>query len=119
MPSFFLTKKKFAAYGLQDSRIVPLCRCSATNLCASAISSCVRGRSRPGSVDGALGSSSMAWSHIVWLGRRWDSSSLNTFLCRKYSLGSAGAGVLFLRGWNVTFCHRQYFGKQQRLSRVC
>src|SRR6266403_1085625 len=86
-PSFFLTKKKFAAYGLQDSRMVPLFRCSWTKLWTSWISFWLRGRSRPGIVDGAPGSSSMAWSQIVYFRSRWDCSSLNTLLCWAYSGG--------------------------------
>ncbi len=38
-------------------------------------------------VDGAPGSSSMAWSHMVCLGSRCDCSSLNTLLCFVYSCG--------------------------------
>ena len=52
-------KKKFAAYGLHDSRMVPLFRCSSTNLCTSAISSCVRGRCLPGNNFGALGATQL------------------------------------------------------------
>ena len=38
-------------------------------------------------VDGAPGSSLMAWSHIVCLGSRCDCSSLKTLLCLVYSWG--------------------------------
>src|SRR6266446_737081 len=78
-------KKKLAAYGLQDSCIVPLFRCSWTKLWTSWISFWLRGRSRPGIVDGAPGSSSIAWSQMVCFGSRWDCSSLNTLLCWAYS----------------------------------
>src|SRR6266478_3629608 len=80
-------KKKFAVYGLQDSRIVPLFKCSWTKLWTSWISFWLRGKSRPGIVDGAPGSSSMAWSQMVCFGSRWDFSSLNTLLCLAYSGG--------------------------------
>src|SRR6266436_3686794 len=80
-------KKKFAAYGLQDSHIVPLLRCSWTKLWTSWISFWFKGRRRPGIIDGAPGSNSMAWSHIVCLGSRWDFSLLKTLLCLTYSCG--------------------------------
>src|SRR6266478_5450102 len=86
-PSFFLTKKKLAAYGLQDSCMVPLFKCSWTKLWTSWISFWLRGRSCPGIVDGAPGNSSMAWSQIVCFGSLWDCSSLNTLLCWAYSGG--------------------------------
>ncbi len=38
-------------------------------------------------VDGAPGSSSMAWSHIVCLGSHCDCSLLKTLLCFVYSCG--------------------------------
>src|SRR6266478_4025947 len=47
----------------------------------------LRGRSRPGIMDGAPGSSSIAWSQMVCFGSRWDFSSLNTLLCLAYSDG--------------------------------
>ena len=81
LPSFFLTKKKLAAYELHDGRIVFHRKCSSTNFFASAISSCVRGNSRPGRVLGAPRSSSMAWSHTVCLGSCWDSCSEKIFAC--------------------------------------
>src|SRR6266478_4177341 len=56
-------------------------------LWTSWISFWLRGKSRPGIVDGAPGNSSMAWSQMVCFGRRWDCSSLNTLLCRAYSGG--------------------------------
>src|SRR6266403_3112922 len=68
--------------------MVPRARCSCTNLWTSSISFWLRGSSRPGMVVGALGSSSIAWSHIVCFGSRWDFSSLNTFSCLAYSRGS-------------------------------
>src|SRR6266403_1448064 len=74
-------KKKLATYGLQDSCIVPLFKCSWTKLCTSWISFWLRGKRCPGIVDGAPGSSSMAWSHMVCLGSRCDFSSLKTLLC--------------------------------------
>src|SRR6266436_8921965 len=80
-------KKKFAVYGLQDSRMVPLFKCSWTKLWTSWISFWLRGRRRPGIVDGAPGNSSMAWSQIVCFRSRWDCSSLNTLLCWAYSGG--------------------------------
>src|SRR6266403_5465563 len=67
--------------------MVPLFRCSWTKLWTSWISFWLRGRSRPGIVDGAPGSNSMAWSQIVCFGSRWDCSSLNTLLCWAYSGG--------------------------------
>ena len=68
------------------------------NLCTSSISFWVRGSSLPGSVLGASGFSSMAWSHIVCLGSRWDFSSSNTFLCLLYSVGILAAMVFFSSG---------------------
>src|SRR6266403_4300273 len=86
-PSFFFTKKKFAVYGLHDSRMVPQVRCSCMNLWTSSISFWLRGKSRPGIVVGALGSSSIVWSHIVCFGSHWDFSLLNTFSCFGIFLG--------------------------------
>src|SRR6266403_5749860 len=67
--------------------MVPLFKCSWTKLWTSWISFWLRGRSRPGIVDGAPGSSSIAWSQMVCFGSRWDCSSLNTLLCLAYSDG--------------------------------
>src|SRR6266403_3864174 len=67
--------------------MVPLFRCSCTKLWTSWISFWFRGRRRPGMVDGAPGSSLMAWSHMVCLGSRCDCSSLKTLLCFAYSWG--------------------------------
>src|SRR6266403_4162473 len=80
-------KKKLAAYGLQDSCMVPLFRCSWTKLWTSWISFWLRGKRCPGMVDGAPGSSSMAWSHIVCLGSHCDCSLLKTLLCWASSWG--------------------------------
>jgi len=71
-PSFFFTKKKFAAYGLHDSHMVPRVRCSCTNLWTSSISFWLSGRSHPGIIVGAPGSNSIAWSHIVCFESHWD-----------------------------------------------
>src|SRR6266403_4166094 len=65
--------------------MVPLFRCSWTKLCTSWISFWLRGRRRPGIVDGAPGNNSMAWSQMVCFGSRWDFSSLKTLLCLAYS----------------------------------
>src|SRR6266481_9183923 len=97
--SFFFMKKKFAAYGLHDSRMVPRVRCSCMNLCTSSISFWLRGRSHPGIVVGAPGSSSIAWSHMVCFGSRWDFSSLNTFLCLTYSFGRLVSVVVAINGF--------------------
>jgi len=59
LPSFFLMKKKDAVYGDLDGRMVPLIRCSLTNLCSSASSSCDNGMSFPGKDVGAPGLSSI------------------------------------------------------------
>src|SRR6266446_3596950 len=67
--------------------MVPLFKCSCTKLCTSWISFWLRGKRRPGIVDGAPGSNSMAWSHIVCLGSHCDFSSLKTLLCLAYSCG--------------------------------
>src|SRR6266403_2401429 len=67
--------------------MVPLFRCSWTKLWTSWISFWLRGRSCPGIVDGAPGSSSIAWSQMVCFGSHWDFSSLNTLLCLAYSDG--------------------------------
>ena len=97
-PSFFLTKKKLAAYELHDSQIVPLFRCSSTNLWTSIISSWVSGSSWPGSDLGAFGSNSIAWSHIVWCGSLWDFFLSNTFLCHLYlSVSSTPLGYTFFQ----------------------
>ncbi len=80
-------KKKLAAYGLHDLRMVPLFRCSWTKLWTSWISFWFSGKSHPGIVEGAPGSSSMAWSHIVCFRSLCDCSSLKTLLCFVYSLG--------------------------------
>src|SRR6266404_1141794 len=80
-------KKKLAVYGLQDSRMVPLFKCSWMKLWTSWISFWLRGRRHPGIVDGAPGSNSMAWSQMVCFGSRWDFSSLKTLLCLAYSGG--------------------------------
>ena len=44
-------------------------------------------------MDGAPGSSSMAWSQMVCFGSRWDFSSLKTLLCLAYSGGIFGLFV--------------------------
>src|SRR6266403_6385809 len=67
--------------------MVPLFRCSWMKLCTSWISFWLRGKSHPGIVDGAPGSSSMVWSHMVCLGSCCDFSSLKTLLCLEYSCG--------------------------------
>jgi hypothetical protein len=96
-------KKKFATYGLHNSRMVPRWRCSSTNFCLSSCSNRFSRRSCAGKVSGAFGRSSIAWSHIVCFGSCWDFSSLNTFSCHRYSSGilffSWGQGCL---GWIVT-----------------
>ena len=69
-------------------------RCSSTNFCASLISAWVSGRSRPGSVSGAPGSNSMAWSHTVCLGRCCDSCSENIFACLWYLGGMCDVSVV-------------------------
>ncbi len=79
--------------------MVPRVRCSCMNLWTSSISFWLRGRSRPGIVVGAPGSSSIAWSHIVCLGSHWDFSSLNTFLCLMYSLGRLLSVLVAIRGF--------------------
>src|SRR6266481_7513357 len=86
-------KKKLATYGLQDSRMVPLFKCSWTKLWTSWISFWLRGRRCPGIVDGAPGNNSMAWSQMVCFGSRWDFSSLKTLLCLAYSGGIFGSFV--------------------------
>jgi hypothetical protein len=121
-------KKKFAAYGLHNSRIVPLRRCSSTNFCISSCSMRFSGRSHAGRVAGAFGRSSMAWSHTVCFSNHWDFSLLKTFLCCWYSLGifpfsgtrsclgwiitlpmkylgsDLTRGTFFVRGTNIAFC---------------
>ena len=82
--------------------MVPLFRCSSMNLCTSAISSCVSGRSLPGSDFGTSGSSSIAWSHTVCCGSRWDFCSSNSFLCLLYSSGNPLSGSFVCFGWMVT-----------------
>ena len=73
-------------------QIFPLLRCFCTNLCILPFSSCVSGSNLPGSVLGAPGSSSMAWSHMVDWGSLCDSASLNTLLCLWYSFGTVAFG---------------------------
>ena len=65
-------------------------RCSSINLRASSISAWVRGNNLPGSVSGAPGSSLIAWSHTVCLGRRCDSCSEKILVCLWYSGGMGG-----------------------------
>src|SRR6266576_3876822 len=97
-------KKKFAAYGLHDSCMVPVFRCSFTNFCISIHSMGVRGSNLAGRVVGVFGSSLMAWSHMVCCGSLWDFSSLNTFLCHLYSFGSLGSSLFLVSfGWIITF----------------
>jgi len=57
-------KKKDAVYGDFDGRMVPLPRCSLTNLRNSVSSACDRGMSFPGNDVGAPGLSSIAWSQM-------------------------------------------------------
>jgi len=78
LPSFFLIKKKDAVYDDFDGQMVPLPRCSLTNLCSSASSGCDNGISFPGNDTGAPGLSSMAWSQMRNGGNSCDASSLNT-----------------------------------------
>jgi hypothetical protein len=70
----------------------------------SSCSSCISGRSLPGRVGGAPGSSLIAWSQTVNWGRRWDAASLKTFAYRWYSCGTPGIGLGLgcLGGWIVT-----------------
>ena len=75
-------------------QIVPLLRCSCTNLCISAFSSWVSRSSLPGRVFGAPGSNLIVWSHTVDWGSLWDLASLNTLLCLWYSLGTVKVGLL-------------------------
>jgi len=71
-------KKNDAVYGDLDGRIVPLPRCSFTNLRSSASSGCDSGMSFPGSNAGAPGLSSIAWSQMRVGGNLCDASSLKT-----------------------------------------
>src|SRR6266436_469909 len=87
--------------------MVPLFKCSWTKLCTSWISFWLRGKRRPGIVDGAPGSSSMAWSHMVCLGSCCDFSSLKTLLCLAYSCGI----FVLLVSWAVPMVALQ--------SRIC
>src|SRR6266403_3633828 len=87
--------------------MVPLFRCSWTKLCTSWISFWLRGKSHPGIVDRAPGSSLMAWSHMVCLGSRCDFSSLKTLLCLEYSCGIC----VLLVSWAVPMVALQ--------SRIC
>ena len=94
---------------------MPLFKCSATNLCISSLSLRLSGINLAGRVAGASGSSSMAWSHIVCPGSRWDCSSLNTFLCHSYSSGSWWfGGVSGLVGWMVTLLMSYWLGRGGR-----
>ena len=105
-------KKKLAAYGPFPALIVPRCKCSAINLLISQISSWGSLSSLPASDFGAFGNSSIAWSHTVLFGKRWDLCSLNTLAWRWNSLGtlvrSASSGC---SGWTVTL-HRKYLSFQ-------
>ena len=64
--------------------MVPLFKCSSTNLWTSIISSWVSGSNRPGSDLGVFSKSSIAWSHMVCHGNLWDFCLSNTFLCHLY-----------------------------------
>jgi len=80
-------KKKDAVYGLLDGRMVPLSKCSLTNLRNSVSSGWDSGISLPGSDAGTPGLSSMAWSHSRVGGNLCDASSLNTLLYCWYCAG--------------------------------
>ncbi len=56
-------------------------------LWTSWISFWFRGKRHPGIVEGAPGSSLIAWSHMVCLGSLCDCSSLKTLLCFAYFCG--------------------------------
>ena len=71
-------KKNDAVYRDLDGRMVPLPKCSLTNLRSSASSGCDSGISFPGSDAGAPGLSSIVWSQIRDGGNSCDASSLNT-----------------------------------------
>jgi hypothetical protein len=65
-------------YGLLDGLIVPLAVCSFTKDRSSTSSAWDRGMSFPGSVAGAPGFSSIAWSHGQDGGNSCEASSENT-----------------------------------------
>src|SRR6266850_567855 len=88
-------KKNDAVYGDLDGLMVPLPRCSLTNLHSSASSGWDSGISFPGSDTGAPGLSSIAWSQTCDGGNSYDASSLNTLEYWRYSLGilSSSEGI--------------------------
>ena len=77
-------KKNNAVYGDLDGWIVPLLRCSLTNLRSLASSGWDSGMSFLGSDAGAPGLSSMAWSQTHDGGNSCDASSLNTLEYWRY-----------------------------------
>src|SRR6267142_4434973 len=109
LPSFFLMKKNDTVYGDLDSWMVPLPRCSLTNLHNLASSGCDSGISFPGSDAGAPGLSSIAWSQMHDRGNSCDASSLNTLEYWRYCSGilSSSAGVDGLTGF-ITILPMKY-----------
>jgi|SRR6266850_2202501 len=108
-PSFFLMKKKDAVYGLLDGQMVPLMRCSLTNLRSSASSGCDKGISFLGRDAGAPGFSSIAWSQMHDRENLCDASSLNTLEYWQYCSGilSSLEGVGCLTG-SITILPMKY-----------
>src|SRR6267142_5351525 len=108
LPSFFLMKKHDAVYRDLDGRMVPLPRCSLTNLHSSASSGCDSGMSFPGSDAGAPGLSSIAWSQMHDGGNLCDASLLNTSAKINFSYS-----ILF----HLTTSYSSYFEGKKGISR--
>ena len=92
-----------------DGWMVPLPKCSLTNLHSSTNSACDRGISFPGNDAGAPGLSSIVWSQIRDGGNLWDASPLNTLEYWWYCLGifSSSEGVVWLMG-SITILPMKY-----------
>ena len=86
------------------------------NLWTSSISFWLRGKSHPGIVVGALGSSLIVWSHMVCFGSCWDFSSLNTFSCLMYSFGRVVLVVVVIIGFVL---HRRICSRWRILGWLC
>ena len=89
-------KKKAAAYGLLEGRIVPRSSCSFRNLPSSCCSDWESHMLRLIRVAGAPGFNSIAWSQGRSGGNFFDSSSLNTLAYFRYCGGMMLSGVCII-----------------------
>src|SRR6266571_8401519 len=89
-------KKNGDAYGDFDGRIYPFSSCSLMNSRSESSSPLAIGYILQLNDLGASGRSSMAWSHGLSGGNRWDSFSLNVRACRRYSSGTICSKVFLV-----------------------